>query len=279
MPLAQPGEITVTPLPRYERMRDDYAQLVREQLICGAQTHVGQVEPGMALAVARRLARWQPVLLALSASSPFWLGEDTGYASWRSQVWRRWPTTGPLPALQSLDELDELSAALVATGVVSDAGMLYWDLRLNQRTGTLEFRLGDACPSVEMTVVLAALARALVTAARDGLLAGHAEAPVPVPVVEAGRWRASRSGLREELVDPMSGRPLPAAAVLDRLLEHTGPALRATGDLDAVSSAFSAALGGGGSAGRQQACAAGAGLTGVVDALVAETAGATRWAS
>jgi len=273
VPLADPAEITVSADERYERMSEDYQQLSREQLICGVQTHVGLPDPELALVVAHRVTPWLPLLLAVSASSPFWLGGDTGFASWRSQVWRRWPTTGPLPAVTTLGELDRLSGELVATGVVSDPGMLYWDIRFNRRVGTLEFRVGDACPSVEVVVALAALARGLVATAHAELSAGAATPSVPVPVLEAARWRASRSGVAGLLVHPRTGRPQPAVDVLAALVEHVRPALDAEGDTARVLATLAGVLATGGSAGEQRGTAREAGLNGVVDALVAETAG------
>ncbi len=82
---------------RYAQMLADYQLLVREQVICGTQVHVGVPDRDRAVAVARRVSADLPVLLALSASSPYWLGEDTGYASYRTFVWSRWPTSGPFP--------------------------------------------------------------------------------------------------------------------------------------------------------------------------------------
>ncbi len=273
VPLADPKEITVSADPRYRQMSEDYQQLCREQLICGVQTHVGLPDLELALAVAHRVTPWLPVLLAVSASSPFWLGSDTGYASWRSQVWRRWPTTGPLPPVGSIDALDALGAGLVATGVVRDPGMLYWDIRLNRGVGTLEFRVGDACPSVDLVVALAALARGLVVTARAELLGGSPPEPPALPIIEAGRWRASRSGLGGDLVHPLEGVPLPAGQVLDVLLAHVGPALDAEGDTAAVTAALTTLRAAGGSADRQRVIARADGLPAVVDDLVAETAG------
>ena len=94
VPLADPDTLQVTADPRYEHIRDEYRMLVREQLICSTQVHVDVDDRDLALAVGRRIAPWLPALLALSASSPFWLGTDTGYASYRTLIWRRWPTPG-----------------------------------------------------------------------------------------------------------------------------------------------------------------------------------------
>ena len=94
VPLIGHEDLAVTPTARYERMVDDYQMLAREQLICGAQVHVGLPNRDVAVVVAQRVAPWLPVLLGLSASSPFWRGQDSGYASVRSLLWQRWPTRG-----------------------------------------------------------------------------------------------------------------------------------------------------------------------------------------
>jgi len=116
VPLADPDTLQITPDPRYEHMRGEYRMLVREQLICGTQVHVDVDDRDLAVAVAHRVAPWLPVLLALSASSPFWLGTDTGYASYRTLIWRRWPTAGALPGFESAADYDRAVADLVRSG-------------------------------------------------------------------------------------------------------------------------------------------------------------------
>src|SRR4051795_4229939 len=101
VPIADLEALKVTPDPRYENMLEEYQILAREQLICGAQVHVDVGDRDLAVAVSHRVAPWMPALLALSASSPYWLGLDSGYASYRTLLWSRWPTTGPLGAFES----------------------------------------------------------------------------------------------------------------------------------------------------------------------------------
>ncbi len=130
MPLSVPAEMQVTQTARYRQMLADYQLLAREQLICGTQVHVGVADRDEAVIVANRVARYLPTLLALSASSPFWPdGSDTGYSSVRTLVWQRWPTTGPAAPVASAAEYDRLVADLVASGVITDVGMVYFDVR------------------------------------------------------------------------------------------------------------------------------------------------------
>ena len=116
VPLADPDTLQITPDRRYEHMRSEYRMLVREQLICGTQVHVDVGDRDLAVAVAHRVAPWLPALLALSASSPFWLGTDTGYASYRTLIWRRWPTAGTLHGFASAADYDRTVADLVRSG-------------------------------------------------------------------------------------------------------------------------------------------------------------------
>lgn len=124
VPLSVPAEMAVTETPRYRRMLADYQLLAREQLICGTQVHVDVVDRDEAVRIANRVVPYLPIFLALSASSPFWAdGTDTGYASMRSLVWSRWPTTGPAAPVESAAEYDRLIADLVASGVISGPGI------------------------------------------------------------------------------------------------------------------------------------------------------------
>ena len=158
VPLSVPAEMQVTRTARYRRMLADYQLLAREQLICGTQVHVGVDDRDEAVAVAHRLAPHLPTLLALSASSPFWSdGSDTGYSSVRTLVWQRWPTTGPAAPVETAAEYDALVEDLVATGVIADVGMVYFDVRPSASAPTLELRVCDSCPSVDTIVLIAGL--------------------------------------------------------------------------------------------------------------------------
>jgi len=277
VPVADLDALTVTPDPRYENMLDEYQMLAREQLICGAQVHVDVNDRDMAVAVAHRVAPWLPALLALSASSPFWLGMDTGYASYRTLIWRRWPTTGLMGAFESAADYDRTVTDLVRSGVISDAGMIYFDARPSSHLPTVELRICDACPRVEDVVLLAGLFRALVMLEMDAATAGKPPMPTRAELVEAATWRAARSGLEGELVDPAGGAPVTARELLERLLTELRPMLETTGDWELVAELAEAALARGSSAAQQREACAGDGLRGVVDMLVAQTRANTEW--
>ena len=275
VPLAVPAEMQVTKTPRYRQMLADYQLLAREQLICGTQVHVGVASRDTAVAVAYRVAAYLPTLLALSTSSPFASdGSDTGYSSMRTLVWQRWPTTGLAAPVQSAKEYDELVNDLVASGVIADAGMVYFDVRPANAAPTLELRLCDSCPLVDTVLLIAGIFRALVEREAEAAQAGIEPTILSPAVGRAALWRAARSGLEGELVDVSGPVSRPAAEVVSGLVAALRPQLEQTGDWETVSELSRQALIVGTSSARQRRALRRRGrLTDVVDQLIAETAG------
>ena len=274
VPLVDLDALEITPTSRYRRMLDDYQILAREQLICGMHTHVGVSDRDAAVAVAHRVAPWLHLLLALSVSSPYWMGEDSGYASVRALVWQRWPTAGATSGATTAAEHDALVADLIASGIISDRAMIYFDVRPSADKPTIELRVADACTEVDDAVLIAGLFRAMVRHALANPRAAHE--PVKPPLLRAAMWRAARSGLDGDLLDlPTSPKPLPAARAIGRMLDVLRPHLEDTGDWETVTDLMEAALARGGSASRQRRAYARRGrLTDVVDLLVERTRGA-----
>ncbi|MBD2892384.1 putative glutamate--cysteine ligase 2 [Actinomadura sp. RB99] len=277
VPVADLESLKVTPNPRYEDMLDEYRLLVREQLICGTQVHVDIGDRDLAVHVGHRIAPWLPALIALSASSPFWLGLDTGYASYRTMLWSRWPTTGPLGAFTGAAEYDAMIEDLVRTGTISDPGMIYYDVRPSAHLPTLELRIADACPRLEDVVLLAGLFRAIVGGEVDAVTAGRPAPRVRTEVVRAATWRAARSGMEGGLVDPLDGTSVPAPQLLQGLLERCRERLEAAGDWDLVAELAQAALARGSSAARQRQAFSRGGAPNVVDTLITETRTNIGW--
>ncbi|GII80493.1 hypothetical protein Sru01_54750 [Sphaerisporangium rufum] len=272
VPLVDPAALEISPDARYEQMLEDYQLLTREQLICGAQMHVDVADRDLAVQVAHRVAPWLPPLLAISASSPYWSGADTGYASSRTLVWQRWPTTGPVGPFATAADYDRMVDGLIAAGVISDPGMIYFDVRPSAHVPTVELRMCDACPRVEDVVLLAGLFRAIVLRELHAIEEDRPAPVVSMELVRAATWRAARSGLEGTLVDPVAGTAMPAADVLHRLIDGLRPELTATGDLELVEDLTADALRRGSSAAAQRRIVeAGGSLADVVDALVTAT--------
>jgi glutamate---cysteine ligase / carboxylate-amine ligase len=200
-----------------------------------------------------RIRPWLAPLLAISSNSPFWDGDDSGYASFRHQVWGRWPSAGPTGLFGSADRYRELTGAMLATDTVLDDGMLYFAARLSQQHPTVEIRVADVCLGPEDAVLVAGLTRALVERAVRDAVAGVVPDPVPTEVLRLAEWRAARSGLDGDLLDPRTWRPAPARDVLDALLGHVREPLEDAGDLPVVQELVDAVRGRGTGAFRQRA--------------------------
>ena len=171
-------------------MAEQFGLTQAEQLACGCHVHVSVESPEEGVAVLDRIRVWLPVLTALSANSPYWQGEDTRYASFRSQAWGRWPSAGPIEVQGSVQRYRAMVSTLVGTGVLLDEAMAYFDARLSARYPTVEIRVADVCLRAEDAVLVAALCRGLVDTAAEEERHGGAAPAVPSP------WSGWRPGGR-----------------------------------------------------------------------------------
>ncbi len=262
----------VSPDESYLGLERDYQRLAREKIICGCHVHVGISDAEAAIQVLNRVRPWLPAILALSVNSPFWLGEDTGYGSYRTEIWRRWPTAGTPDPFDSRAQFDRLVEVLLRTESIDDPARIHWDVRPSPRFPTLEFRVTDVCLTVEDAVTVAALVRALVRTCHAKALEGDAP---PLPRLELMRlatWRAARFGLDEDLVDVMAERSVPASELLHTLLDFARPGLDEHGEWDVVSGLVERVVETGTGAARQRGAFKRAGeLEDVVDFVVDAT--------
>ena len=269
------ADFELTSTGRYGRMQEQYRLLVDEQLICGLQIHVGVSNRDLAVQIMQRLNRDLPVLLALSASSPYWNGQDTGYSSIRTIIWQRWPSAGATGPLSSAEEYEQLVADLIGTGVIADAKMAYFDVRPSAHAPTLELRVADACPIIDDAILIAGLFRALVRAAETDIAEARPFVPYPAPIHRAAIWRGARGGLSGDLLDTTGHpHPIPAARAVTGLVRRLRPQLEELGDWDRVKRLAQTVLARGNSADRQRAALAERGeLDDVVRLVVEETQG------
>ena len=260
--------------PRYHRMRERFGDLSPGQGMCGTHVHVSIPDDETGVQVLNHLRPWLPIFQAATTNSPLHGGHDTGYASWRSVMWERWPTVGPAPYLESFDQYETMIKDLQASGAMLDEGMLYWYARLSARYPTIEIRMGDVTPTVDDVLLLAALARGLVSTllgeVRDGVPAPN----VPHPLLMAAHWRAAHDGLEGVNIDMATREPRPAWRLLRQLFDYVRPELERHGDLDRASVLMDRLRARGTGAARQRAILAQRGsVADVVDWLARATRG------
>ncbi len=246
-PPLPPEQEEFTRTDRYLRFEDQFGQIAREAHVCGMHVHVEISDEDEGVRVIDGIRPWLPLLTAISANSPYWEGRDTGHASWRSRVWRRWPSAGPREAFGDVSTYREVASRTIAWGAAMDPAMLYFDIRLAEDYPTVELRVADVCLEVEDAVLVAVLARALVTA--------HADRPVDAwraDLLNVAAWRAARYGIASDLVHPGTRELAPAREVLTALLEHVGDELDATGERRFVEDGFDRLLARGNGAVRQR---------------------------
>ncbi|MEH1012907.1 glutamate--cysteine ligase [Micromonospora sp. CPCC 206060] len=260
--------------PRFHEMVDRYGLLVPGPGNNGMHVHVGIPDPETGVQVLNHLRPWLPVLHAATTNSPFFAGADTGYASWRSVEWERWPSVAPSPVLDSYAHYERLIDQLIDTGMMLDEGMLYWYARLSANYPTVEIRIGDVCPSLDDTLLVAALLRALVATLVADIEAGRPPVRVDHHLLVAAHWQAAHEGLEGNGFDLFDGGVRPAWHLLDRLVGRVTPELDRHGDLTEVTGLLDRLRRRGSGAARQRATFARTGrLVDVLTALAEQTRG------
>jgi carboxylate-amine ligase len=270
-PVLAGDEPTTTPKDRYRTMIARFGEIGRQGLVCATHVHVDVTEDEV-VGVIDDLRPWLPLLLAVSANSPYADGIDTGYASWRAQLWDGWPSAGPVEPFGDLDGYRAAVRDLIASGAALDEGMIYFDARVARSFPTVEIRVADVCTEIDDTVLVAELARALVETAARARAAGRAAEPWRVELLRAARWRARHDGLAGSLVDPTTRSLAPAEQVLTTLVDHLRPALEEHGSTAMVEQRLHHLLVEGTGAERQRSVAGDSeDLMAVVDDLVRRT--------
>lgn len=262
----------LTPKDRYRSIADELQQIAREEVIFGCHVHVGISDRDAAILTINRVRPWLAALLALTANSPFWLGEDTGYSSYRTIIFGRLPMVDVPQVFDSRAEYDALIDDLIASDSIAEGSRVYWDVRPSSRFETIEFRVADVCTTIDEAVLCAALCRSLARTCHAEIVRGEPFADVRVELLRSAKWRAARFGLDAELIDVGSRRSLPAFHVVDHLLAYLRPDLEAHGEWDETSALIHELLARGNGATRQRVAFRRAGrLEDVVNLIVEET--------
>jgi YbdK family carboxylate-amine ligase len=272
-PLARWQDQTLSPGTRYARLIEDMQWLARRLLITGVHVHVGIRSADKVLPVLNAVTGYLPHFLALSASSPYWAGTDTGLASARSKVFEQLPTAGLPHQLAGWDDFQTYLGSLVSSNAVASIREVWWDVRPHPEFGTVELRMCDGLPTMQEVGAVAALAQCLVHSLDTQLDRGYT-LPRPTPwLLRENKWRAARHGLDAELIIDDAGAVRPVREAIAELVEDLAPVARRLGcttELDDVRTLAA----GPGPAGRQRAAVAAAGgdIGAAVDLLVAEFA-------
>jgi glutamate---cysteine ligase / carboxylate-amine ligase len=226
-PVTRPEEQEIVDEPRYREMRAYAGMTARRQGVNGLHVHVGMPSGDACLHALEGALPWLPVVLALSANSPYLAGADTGFSSNRAIVLSELPRSGAPPPFASWDEWERHVEQLVALKLPADYTGLWWDVRAHPRFGTLEFRVPDQPTAADRTAAFVALLQALAVAALDR--PRIEPAPGARSVYQQNRWAAARFGPRADLIDADVSRRLPASELARELLELVAPAAERLG--------------------------------------------------
>ena len=227
-PFAQWNDVEVSPGPRYQSIYDSMRELARREPTFALHVHVAVPEPEAAVRALRGLRVHVPLLLALSANSPFWQGRDTGLSSARVPVFGTFPRVGIPRAFTTYAEYVEAVDVLLRCGALPEPTFLWWDVRLQPKLGTIEVRIMDAQTRAGDNAALAALVQCVV---RLEATEGYAEEAIACrpEVLDENRFLATRDGMRAKFLDPERNRRRQAAEVLDDLLAACAPHAAALG--------------------------------------------------
>jgi YbdK family carboxylate-amine ligase len=263
----------ITPDPRYEQLVDHLQWLARRFQIFGVHVHVGVEEKSRVIPIVNAMSAYLPHFLALSASSPYWVGYDTGLASARTKVFEGLPRTGLPYQLSDWSEFEHFMGTLVSAGAIDTVREIWWDVRPHPDLGTVELRICDGLPTLDEITAVAALYQCLVERL-DQRCADGEELATPNPwLLRENKWRATRYGLDAEFITDESGITVPVREALGDLVGELTPIahrLDCAEELRGVDRILTV----GASYQRQRAVAAASGgdLTKVVDSLLEEMA-------
>ena len=222
-PFANWADQQITDKLRYQMLADDLQAVVRRLVICGMHVHVGIEDPEMRLDLMNQVTYFLPHLLALSTSSPFWNGVETGLKSYRMSVFYSLPRTGPPEQFSSWGEYQRHVSALVDAGLIEDATRLWWDIRPSARYPTIEMRIADISTRVDDGITVAAVFLSLLGMLFRRRLDNQRWRSYSNMLVSENTWRAQRYGVEGTLADFGKGTLVPFADLTEEIIELVRP--------------------------------------------------------
>ncbi len=218
-PFANWSEQETTEQPRYQRIAADYQQVARQMVICGMHVHIGVEDEHLRIDLMNQVRYMLPHLLALSTSSPFWAGTETGLLSYRLVIFKSMPRTGLPEEFQSWGEYERMVGILVEAGIIEDPTKLWWDIRPSARYPTLEMRISDICTRLDDAMTVAAFYLCLL-GYLFRLRRRNQRWRVYSPfLIEENMWRAQRYGVEGSLIDFGRGELVPFADLVEEVIE------------------------------------------------------------
>ena len=218
-PFARWDEQLPTELERYRTLTEDYQLLARRQVVCGMHVHAEIADPELRIDLMNQMTYFLPHLLALSASSPFWRGQDTGLKAIRPSIFDDLPRTGLPEPLDGWRDWENLTATLAELGLCGDATQIWWDIRPSAKHPTLELRCPDVCTRLEDALAVAALYQALLRRLWRLRTVNQGWRRYRRTLIEENRWRAQRWGVEAKLADLGAGRLKPMTELVEELIE------------------------------------------------------------
>lgn len=267
----------LSPDPRYHELVEAMQWPARRLLICGMHVHVGVRDGQRAITIINELRRTLPILLALSSSSPYFEGEDSGLASARSKVFESLPTAGLPPQLEDWVDFEAFMSTLLDTELITSIREVWWDIRPHPEFGTIELRMFDAPPTLTEVTALAALAQCMVVWCDERIEAGELPDPPREWTVRENRWLAGRYGIEATLIveaDAGEAKPVRRSVrdLVVELVDELSPVARRIGCQAELRSVLDILERGPGSVRQRRMVEGGATLLDVVNNLAAELA-------
>jgi carboxylate-amine ligase len=224
----------ISPGERYQNIVEEMGQLARSLLIFGMHIHVGMPDKQTTIDLMSMVRYFLPHLLALSTSSPFWMGRNTGLKSFRTTVFRRFPRTGIPEVFESWSAYENFINLLVKLNCIDNGKKIWWDVRPHPTFGTLEFRMFDVTTRVEEAVAIAALTQAIIVKLHRLYTGNMGWRIYRRALVEENKWRAARYGIEGKLIDFGKEAEVPMHQLMNELLEFVDDVVDDLGSRSAV---------------------------------------------
>jgi carboxylate-amine ligase len=233
-PFSHWNDQKISPGDRYQAVLNDLQQVARANLIFGLHVHLGMPDRETAIQLQNVARYFLPHIFALSTNSPFWVGRNTGYASYRLQVFQRFPRTGIPDLFESVEEFDSYVNLLVKTGCIDNAKKIWWDIRLHPHFNTLEFRVCDIPMRVDETICLAAIMQAVIAKLYKLHRQNMGFRTYRARLINENRWRAGRYGINGRMIDFGKQEEVPTRDLIGELLEFIDDVLDELGSREEV---------------------------------------------